>query len=396
MKISGLKQRKIALPRPKLSLRLQKPRLSRWHIVLLCLCAALTAAFCVLCIVYSNVADRLLTQQAAERYQGEGEQRYAQATAFFPLGAEKSIADIYTFRSTIDQKLLDVSLEEQDGAPPLWIDAYSGAGRLTVTGNKGRAEVAACGVGGDWFSFHPLTLRSGSYISEDSLMHDQVLLDERLAWQIFGSYDLAGMTVTIGGKPFVVSGVVAIEDDKASQKSYSETGEIFLHFDALLELTGEEGGIDCYELVCAEPISGFTWGLLSEGFKDALTVKNTGRFSLKNTLSVMSDYGTRSMQTAGLALPYWENAARLTEDTLAALLVAMVLCALLPAVCAAWLLVRLLRRGWRKLRWDIGPACFGRISDRLRESQRLALKRRQKRIEERWIKEGEEDEKPRK
>ena len=74
----------------------------------------------------------------------------------------------------------------------------------------------------------------------------------------------------------------------------------------------------------------------------------------------------------------------------------MVLCALLPAVCAAWLLVRLLRRGWRKLRWDIGPACFGRISDRLRESQRLALKRRQKRIEERWIKEGEEDEKPRK
>lgn len=74
-------------------------------------------------------------------------------------------------------------------------------------------------MGGEWFSFHPLTLRSGSYINEDSLMHDQVLLDEKLAWQIFGSYELAGMTVTIGDKPFVVAGVVAIESDKASQKS---------------------------------------------------------------------------------------------------------------------------------------------------------------------------------
>lgn len=160
----------------------------------------------------------------------------------------------------MDSKLLDVSLEAKEDEPPLWIDAYSGSGKLTVTGNKGRAEVRATGVGGEWFSFHPLTLRSGSYINEDSLMHDQVLLDEKLAWQIFGSYELAGMTVTIGDKPFVVAGVVAIESDKASQKSYDATGEVFLHFDALLELNGGEGGIDCYELACAGAHNGLHGG----------------------------------------------------------------------------------------------------------------------------------------
>ena len=46
--------------------------------------------------------------------------------------------------------------------------------KLTVTGNKGRAEVRATGVGGEWFSFPSLPPRSGSYINEDSLMHDQV------------------------------------------------------------------------------------------------------------------------------------------------------------------------------------------------------------------------------
>ena len=66
MKISGLKQRKIALPRPKVSLRLKRPTLSRGKIVLLCVCAALLIACCVLGFVYSDTAGRLLAQQAAE------------------------------------------------------------------------------------------------------------------------------------------------------------------------------------------------------------------------------------------------------------------------------------------------------------------------------------------
>lgn len=394
MKISGVKQKKTGIAKLKRSLpalKLKKPKLSRGRIVLLCVCVVLLIVSCSLGFVYSRAADSLLTQQAAERYEGEGEQRFAQATAFFPVGQEKSVADIYTFRSTIDSKLLDVSLEAAEGEPPLWMDAYSGTGQLTVEGNKGKATVEATGVGGDWFSFHPLTLRSGSYIDEDDFMHDRVLLDEKLAWQIFGSYDLAGMTVNIGGKPFVVAGVVAIESDAASQKTYEATGQVFLHFDTLQQLMGDTGGVNCYELVCAEPITGFTLGLLTQGFEGAETVQNTGRFSLVSTLKVLRQYGMRSLQTAGVVFPYWENAARLTEDNLAALLLGIILTAILPVGCAVWFIVRSLRRAWLRLRWDIGPELWERASDRIREKQHRALKRRQKRIEEQWIKEDESE-----
>ena len=397
MKISGLKQKK-SITKPKINLpavRLRRPQLSRGKIALLIVCLALAAACCVLCFAYSARAGQLLTQQAAERYEGEGEQRYAQVSVFFPVGQEKSISDIYTFRSTINGKLLDVSLEAKDGAPPLWQDAYSGSGELTVEGNKGKATVAATGVGGDWFSFHQLTLRSGGYFDEDDLMHDRVVLDEKLAWQIFGSYNLAGMTVVINNKPFVVAGVVAIESATSTEKSYTATGQVFLHLDALQSLMGTgSGGVSCYELVCAEPISGFTLGVVTEGFEGAQTVQNSGHFSPLSILKVVRAYGTRSMQTAGVAYPYWENAARLTEDTLAALMICIILTALLPVGCLVWYIVRALRRGWLYLRWEAGPAFWERTSDRIREKQRIALKRRQKRIEEQWVKDDDSNDPP--
>ena len=123
-------------------------------------------------------------------------------------------------------------------------------------------------------------------------------------------------------------------------------------------------------------------------------VQNTGRFSPVSILKIVRQYGTRSMQTAGVVFPYWENAARLTEDTLAALLISILLTALLPVACVVWYVVRLLRRGWLWLRWEAGPETWERISDRVREKQRLALKRRQKRIEEQWVKDDDSDDAP--
>ena len=390
MKLSGTKAGRrigLRLPAPP---RFKRP--SRGKLILLAVCALLTLACVALCFVYSATAGTLLSQQAAERYRGENEQRFAQATSFFPAGAEKGIQDIRTFRQGMDGKLLDVSLEAPEGAPALWFDAYSGTGELTVTGSKGTATVPATGVGGEWFSFHPLELRSGGYITEDELMHDRVILDEKLAWQLFGGYDLAGLTVTISGKPYVIAGVVAMEDDRASARAHETNGEIFLHFDALQQLTGGDGsgGISCYELVCAEPISGFTLGLLTEGFKSAVTVQNTGRFSVKNELGLLRNFGTRSMQTSGVVYPYWENAARLNEDSLALVLTGIILTALLPFVMAAVLVVKLARRGWLRLRYELVPDTWERISDRVRAKQQIALRKRQKRIEEKWVKEEDQ------
>lgn len=40
------------------------------------------------------------------------------------------------------------------------------------------------------------------------------MLDENTAWTLFGAYDIAGKTVTIEGRQFVIAGVYKPSDNK--------------------------------------------------------------------------------------------------------------------------------------------------------------------------------------
>ena len=120
---------------------------------------------------------------------------------------------------------MEQSLEAPENGS-LYIDAYSTSATVTVSsdssGSGGSAQVEAVAVGGEFFYFHPLQLRSGAYISSDDLMDDLVVLMRRLAWRLFGGVELEGMTITLNGKPFVVAGVVSRENDFATKKLTAE------------------------------------------------------------------------------------------------------------------------------------------------------------------------------
>ncbi len=357
-------------------LKLSKKQIALFSVllVLVLLCSA-----CL--IAYSNLSGAMQSQLVAKRFRGESGGRFSQVSAFFANGNGKTFKDIYTFREKIDPALAEAAPEEPGSeSGTLWKDAYCGQAEVSVSGNKGSTTVTTLGVGGDWFYFHQLRLRSGSYISETDLMHDSVVLDEALAWQLFGSFDLAGMEVTIGGNPYIVAGVVQREDDSADKRAYMGEGGMFMHFDAMDALTPDvEETIDSYEMVCADPITGFALNILETGFslKDNVTagiaLENTGRFSYGGSLAVIEQLGTRSMSQVSIVLPYWENAARYTEDILAVLLVAAIIFGLFPFGLVAYCIIRLLVRGWKKLRHDILPDAWERLSDKIRERQRIAL-----------------------
>ena len=358
----------------KKRLKLSKKQIALFSVllVLVLLCSA-----CL--IAYSNLSGAMQSQLVAERFRGESDERFSQVSAFFANGNGKTFKDIYTFRETIDPALAEAAPEETESGI-LWKDAYCGQAEVTVSGDKGSTTVTTLGVGGDWFYFHQLRLRSGSYIAESDLMHDSVVLDEELAWQLFGSIDLAGMKVTIGGNPYIIAGVVERETDSADKRAYIDGGGMFMHFDAMDALTPEvEETIDSYELVCSDPITGFALNILETGFnlKDDVTagiaLENTGRFSYSGSLSVIEQLGTRSMSQVSIVLPYWENAARYTEDVLAVLLVAAIIFGLFPFGLVVYCVIKLLVRGWRKLRYDILPDAWERLSDKIRERQRVAL-----------------------
>ena len=317
------------------------------RILLLAVNILLLLAFCACLIAAGHIRGLLLSQQAAKAFAGQSGERFAQVSAFLPEGSGFDESRVSGLRSGLDEALVAASLEAPEGGR-LYADAWSGQGEISIQGAKGSSQAVAIGVGGDFFLFHPLCLRSGSYLAADDLMKDRVLLDEEMAWKLFGSVDLAGLEVTIGGKPFQIAGVVARENDFASCEAYTDGAGVFLPYESLRTLTETE--ISCYELVLADPISGFAAKTLQDNLQvnGAAFVENSARYSVEALFGLMQGFGKRSMQTDGICYPYWENAARYTEDWMALLLLLEILLLICPVVCGIIFLVKLIRSLSRK------------------------------------------------
>ena len=337
----------------------------QWFLLILnvVLVAAATASL----IGLGAVSRTLDSVRASETFRGESDMRFAQIACFFPVGMGKEESDILAFRETLDAKLLEQSLEAPENGS-MYLDAYSASAAVTAASDSGSAQVEAVAVGGEFFYFHPLQLRSGSYISSDDLMDDLVVLDEELAWRMFGGVELSGMTMTINGEPFVVAGVVSREDDFATRKAYSGEPGLFMSFSALKRLE-ESATIGCYEIIMPDPITNFALSVVQESFpqEDADVVENSSRYSLGHLLSVIGSFGDRSMRTNGVIYPYWENAVRLTEDYAALLLILSVVFALCPVTFAAVLIIRSVVRSYRTMKRVIPEKVEAAIEQRREE-----------------------------
>jgi len=282
-------------------------------------------------VVFSMLGKTLVAQQTAEIFGSESEERFAQVSVFFPIGQEADEARIYAFREVLERKFVEASMQAEEGHR-FYVDAYSSRGTVSIEGARGSATASAIGVGGEFFTLHPLFLRSGGYLSERDLMRDRVVLDEELAWRLFGGVDLAGEEVYISGERFIVVGVISREGDFASLRAYADGMGLFMSYEALNRLSGAK--IGCYEIVCINPVSGFAAGLVSDHFQAASVVENSARYTASGIMAVIKSFGERSMNTAGVVYPYWENAARLIEDYMALCLLLAIIFAV-PAVVFA-------------------------------------------------------------
>ncbi len=328
-----------------------------------------------------SVAGTLTALTAARRFRGESEMRFAQIACYLPVGQEKSPNEIYQFRQSLNGKFQEQSLEAPENGS-LYVDAYSAVASLSAEGPHGSAQVQAIAVGGDFFYFHPMELKSGSYFSDDDLMDDLVLLDEDMAWRLFGGSDLVGMDMTINGEHFIVSGVVAREDDFATRAAYSGEPGLFMSYSALERLQGgdADGTINCYEIVLPDPISGYALGVVKDGFPvgQGDVVENSDRYAAGKLFSVLKSFGQRSMRVNGVIYPYWENAARLTEDYAAGLMLLAILLAICPVTFALVIGIREIIRGYRFMKRTV-PA----------KVESAVEKSREKRLEKKFEKKDE-------
>lgn len=355
-----------------------KKETSKKRIIFAAVFAILLLAGAACFIAVRGISGMLLTQKEAERWQGNSEIPYTQISCFIPVDQKVTPQNVNEFRQVMMKKFKEASLDVSSGEQ-LYVDAWSTAGTVTVSSALGNGDVYAYAVGGDFFLFHPIRLRSGSYIGGNDLMKDRALIDEETAWLLFGSSDVQGMSFKINGQYFVVAGVIEREDDFATKKAYTDGMGIFISYEAYSELA-DNAGINCYEVVMPEPVKGFALSVAQDKFPIGRgeIINNTTRFSFVKLIKMAGQYGMRSMQNKGVIYPYWENAARYAED-ISALLTALCLAfLLLPAIAVIAALLRFIVSGKKKLENDILPQLKDNTEEAIRARQYKHLQKKKK------------------
>jgi hypothetical protein len=342
----------------------------------------LLAALLLLCCVFAlwrfwTVSNLLTSQQAAQRWKGTGERDFAQLSFFMPEQQKLSLDKLYAFRGEMIRKMKDASfdVEKEKG---LYTDAWSAAGSVKVSCGRQSGEVQALAVGGNFFAFHPLRLLSGNYLSPNDIMGDRVLLDRETAWLLFGAVDLAGMSFSVNGEPFVVAGVYEHERDAFSKAAYGEGMSVYMSYDSFVRLFPEDTGVTCYEIVMAEPVKGFARSAAAEKFpiKKAELAENSYRFDTDRLLKLLKNGMERSMRMGTAVFPYWENAARAAEDRAAFWLACAAVTGALPAALLLYWAIRLAVIGKRKMEDEVLPETKKRTKEFVRERSRRRWERK--------------------
>lgn len=355
-------------------------------VALLLVNVILVVAFILVSLFAPNGVEVLYSQQVAERWESE-EDSYAQVSAFISPEKRMQISDISNIRSSLMETLSRDSLNETNGNGRVWIDAYSGEYKAEVRKDNNTLSVTAMGVGGDFFQFHPMQLLSGSYISEEDLNQDRVVIDQGLAWEMFGSNDVVGMQVWMGNSIYVVAGVVAVEEDSLHKMAYGNGNRIYMSYDQLKQQQ-ENLHITCYEAVLPNPITNYAYNTLSSAcglteeeeetlqqeesllnFDKIEVVENSNRYETWTMLTNMKHLKLRSMRTNSVSYPYWENVARIIEEQQMVLLVIRIILLIVPFVSLIVLLYRL----WTDKAWTMKDIVLW-VIERIREKRELEEK----------------------
>lgn len=319
--------------------------------------------FLILLAVTGYMGNSLPEQQMAQRWSEDGD--VAQVSCFFAVDAGVTEESILSFTRSLDSTLQEASITQDSENPGarLWVDAYSADGKITLSNGTKKLEADAVGVGGDFFLFHPVKLLSGSYFSGNALMQDYCVLDRDAAWQLFGGSDVAGMTVYIGNVPHIVTGVVERQSGRLEDAAGLESTLVYVSYTSL-DAYGTNNGINHYEIVMPDPVSGFAYNHVKDNIgvqeKQVEIIENTTRYSLLNRLKMIGAFGTRSMNGKAIIYPYWENIARGYDDIIALLTVFMLLFLLYPVI----LFLVLFIIWWRNKGWTLKDVRY-RVKDKV-------------------------------
>ena len=283
----------------------------------------LLLAIGIFAIILIGAKTKLTDQSIAIRWSDDKD--FAQNSLYISTREAVDNKIVEHLRSEIEagykKSSIEASFEPMADQPANLMDSYAAFGTLSLSTDIRKAVTFdVIGVGGDFFKFHPVYLKSGSYFSEDFLMQDYVLLDEEAAWALFGSSDVAGMNVMCGETKLYVAGVYAREQseiDKLAQGN--EDPKVFVSYPVLKELD-QNAKITVYELLGPNPIPHASYNVLKDiklfAVDNVKILENSNRFTYAHYFELLKERKSRAMRTDDIGYPYWENVARYKEGQL--------------------------------------------------------------------------------
>ena len=326
--------------------------------------AASLAVAAVFLLLTLTVADKLYDQQAAQLWETDGDDamRYAQISVFFARNTGLSYDGLMRLRYDIDQQYIEdgISSPSTSESARLWIDAASAESTVSVTRETANATAAVTAVIGDYFKFHPVQMMSGQYLNPDEASKDVVLLDWNTAWRLFGGYEVVGMQVEVSGQSCIVGGVFKKEQDDIFDN------RIIMSFE-LYELINGSAELNVLEFILPNPVSGHGMQTLEKHVgaseENRVMVENSARFKLKSLFEAVTDFSDTIAQSKSIALPYYENRARVAEFRGGVFLLLAAVFAILPAIGAVMALVKIYRR--RSAFWPFVKEKLKRTDERI-------------------------------
>lgn len=281
-------------------------------------------AFIAITIVKNIQIDKQRDQQVARVWR-EKAVSSSQVSVFFDETKKVDEMTVRRLKHSLLENLVnvisDASYDENNLDRTPFYMAYSGKGSATISVDDNANNLAVYGVGGDFFTFHNLTIISGDYFF-DSVNDEYVLLDSVSAFKLYGSKDIIGEKVMINKHQYTICGVYRVDNDVLTKKADADSGFVFMPYSALLR-DGSVAGITCIEVAGESPTEEYLLEKVNESIKSMYSdsefesIKNTDRYGFLNTIKTLKGTFYRSMRKKNVSLPYWENIARAREDIFA-------------------------------------------------------------------------------
>lgn len=274
---------------------------------------------------------------AAETFRGASENKYTQFAIYCTEADHLTPDGIMQVKNQLESAMTEASLATDNN--------YLLTASMEMPVSVGRqtqiADAVATVYFGDYFGLHPTLPLTGGYIEESDATTEFCVIDDLLAWRLFGSVDVCGMDLTIDDKPYTISAVLAADRGEYAPY-YGEMPRVYILYNSGA-VRHRQLSFTAAEAVLPDPLTDFAQDMFSEAVsgysEDVYTV--TGRFTPKGLWDNIRDLSTLGVME-GDSFPYYENVARIRETKCALLLAFEGTFLLLAALCLVTLIVLIL------------------------------------------------------